>query len=343
MVLFYMQKKITALILIAGLGLFGLYTSLQSDDIADVEKSDVPDFAAISDVNAKKTAFFDYLQPAFDVVTAEVLAERALLTTWQTKAELTIDEQTHLQAMADMYNVTADTDQQVITTLLVQVDVIPEELVFSQSANETGWGTSRFAKEGHNFFGQWCFSKGCGIVPNQRDQGAVHEVASFDSITASVRSYFRNINRNQSYLPLRDIRSELRMNDESINACALAAGLINYSERKEAYIDEIRAMIRHNRQFWRHNTTTNYALCAAPEPVITEIVDEDAIELPEVITLTGDAVVEVNEPILVEVKNTTLVETKKSGSTKVEPSNIISNIEDDAVTPEKPVKMAIAE
>ena len=49
MVLFYMQKKITVLILIAGLGLFGLYTLLQSDDTVDVEKSDVPDFAAISD------------------------------------------------------------------------------------------------------------------------------------------------------------------------------------------------------------------------------------------------------------------------------------------------------
>lgn len=360
MVLFCMQKKITALILIAGLGLFGLYTALQSDNTADIEKSDVPDFAAISDVNTKKTAFFNYLQPAFDVVTAEVLAERALLTTWQSKVTLTTDEQTQLQAMADMYKVTADTDQQVIATLLVQVDVIPEELVFSQSANETGWGTSRFAKEGHNFFGQWCFSKGCGIVPNQRDQGAVHEVASFDSIEASVRSYFRNINRNQSYLPLRDIRSELRSHDESINACALAAGLINYSERKSAYIDEIRAMIRHNRKFWRNNTSTDYALCAAPEPVITEIVTEEAIELPEVITLTDDAaVVETDVEaentnaatventdtsiIPVDSAHTTLVEAKKSDSTKVELSDIIGNVENDAVTPEKPVKMAIAE
>jgi Bax protein len=328
MVLFCMQKKITVLILIAGLGLFGLYTLLQPDDTVDVEKSDVPDFAAINDVNAKKTAFFNYLQPAFDVVTAEVLAERALLTTWQAKATLTTDEQTQLQAMADMYKVTADTDQQVIAMLLAQVDVIPEELVFSQSANETGWGTSRFAKQGHNFFGQWCFSKGCGIVPNQRDQGADHEVASFDSIAASVRSYFRNINRNQSYLPLRDIRSELRSKDENINACALAAGLINYSERKQAYIDEIRAMIRHNRQFWRHNDTTDYALCAAPLPVVTEIVEEEAIELPEVITLTS---------------NSTFVEAKKSDAKIVEPNKATDNVKNNTVTIEEPIKSVVAE
>ena len=56
MVLFYMQKKITILLLFIGLGLFGLYTVLKSDDAIEVEKSDVPDFAAFNDVTAKKTA-----------------------------------------------------------------------------------------------------------------------------------------------------------------------------------------------------------------------------------------------------------------------------------------------
>lgn len=204
---------------------------------------------------------------------------------------LTAAEQVQLQDIAAMYKVAADNDQALISALLAQVDVIPEELVFSQSANETGWGTSRFAKVGHNFFGQWCFSKGCGIVPNQRDQGAAHEVASFDSIEASVRSYFRNINRNQSYQPLRDIRADLHATNQTMNACALAAGLINYSERKEAYIAEIRAMIRHNRKFWRNNENTDYSLCAAPKPVVTEIIAEESIELPETLTLTPDSTI----------------------------------------------------
>jgi len=323
-----MQKKITALLLITGLGLYGLSTVLQSDDTVKVEKSDVPDFAAISDVNSKKTAFFNYLQPAFDTVTAEVLAERALLTQWQTKTTFTAQEQTQLQDMASMYKVTADNDLALIGTLLLHVDVIPEELVFSQSANETGWGTSRFAKLGHNFFGQWCFSKGCGIVPNQREEGAVHEVASFDSIEGSVRSYFRNINRNQSYLLLREIRSEQRLKGVDINACALAAGLINYSERKEAYIAEIRAMIRHNRKFWRDNANTDYALCAAPEPVVTEVIVEAAIELPETIDLTPDS---------------TFVEAKNNDSKIVEPNKAAEVVGNDTVTAEEPIKTPVAE
>lgn len=328
MVLFYMQKKITALLLLTGLGLFGLYTVLKSDDAIEVEKPDVPDFSAFNDVTAKKNAFFNYLQPAFDTVTAEVLAERTLLIHWQTKTTLTAQEQVQLQDMASMYKVTANNDHALINALLLHVDIIPEELVFSQSANETGWGSSRFAKLGHNFFGQWCFSKGCGIVPNQREQGAAHEVASFDSTEASVRSYFRNINRNQSYLPLREIRSELRKNGDVINACALAAGLINYSERKEAYIAEVRAMIRHNRQFWRNNKNTDYRLCAAPKPVVTEIDAEEAIVLPDVITLTTDS---------------TIVEAKNSDSTIVESNKAADNVENHNVTPEEPVKSAVAE
>lgn len=328
MVLFYMQKKIIALLLITGLGLYGLSTVLQSDDTVDTVKSDVPDFAAISDVNAKKTAFFHYLQPAFDTVTAEVLAERAQLIQWQVKPTLTPQEQTQLQDMASMYKVTADNDLALISALLLHVDVIPEALVFSQSANETGWGTSRFAKLGHNFFGQWCFSKGCGLVPNQREEGAAHEVASFDSIAGSVRSYFRNINRNQSYLPLREIRSEQRLQGADINACALAAGLINYSERKEAYIAEIRAMIRHNRKFWRNNANTDYALCAAPKPVVTDIIFEDTMELPETINLTPDS---------------TFVEAKNSDSTKVEPSKPADVIDNDTVTADEPIKTPVAE
>ena len=41
-----------------------------------------------------------------------------------------------------------------------------------QAANESAWGTSRFARIGLNFFGQWCYSKGCGMVPKRRNTGA---------------------------------------------------------------------------------------------------------------------------------------------------------------------------
>lgn len=285
-----MRKKLVFFNLIVGLVLLvlALYVFLTSEQdrpftltsnaldpasISDMAAaSDVPDFASIQDSKAKKMAFFAYLQPAYDRVTQEVLAERTQLISLQDKAELSAEDLALLQQLATTYKVTADNNKALLAALLVRVDKLPEALVFSQSANETGWGTSRFARLGHNFFGQWCFSQGCGMVPTQREQGAGHEVASFKSIEASMRSYYRNINRNRTYAPLRQIRAQLRLTGQPANACALAAGLINYSERKEAYVAEIRSMIRFNRNFWRDHEQMDYSLCVPPPKVIPAVV-----------------------------------------------------------------------
>ena len=40
-----------------------------------------------------------------------------------------------------------------LTELLISVDVVPLSLLMAQAALESGWGTSRFAVEGKNFFG----------------------------------------------------------------------------------------------------------------------------------------------------------------------------------------------
>ena len=39
------------------------------------------------------------------------------------------------------------------------MDTIPVSLALAQAANESGWGTSRFALEGNALFGQWTWSK----------------------------------------------------------------------------------------------------------------------------------------------------------------------------------------
>ena len=63
--------------------------------------------------------------------------------------------------------------------LLLVIDILPPSLMLAQAANESNWGRSRFAEDFNNYFGIWCFKKGCGVVPNKRDKNASHEVASF--------------------------------------------------------------------------------------------------------------------------------------------------------------------
>ena len=131
--------------------------------------------------------------------------------------------------------------------LLKRVDVVPPALALAQGANESGWGRSRFAREGHNYFGQWCFSPGCGIVPKARAEAARHEVARFASPAASVRAYLHNINTHAAYRRLRELRAQIRDRKTLLTGERLATGLGDYSARGMAYVEEIRRMIRQNR------------------------------------------------------------------------------------------------
>jgi Bax protein len=219
-----------------------------------------PDFALIKDVNKKKAAFFGYLRPYIDAENTRIMQERTFLY----ELSEAIDNQTvssnhtkYASALSATYQLPiADSsiDQLWIAEMLERVNVIPESLILTQAANESAWGTSRFAVEANNFFGQWCYSKGCGLVPEKRPDGATHEVAKFADAQQSVRAYFMNINRNQAYKELRTIRSNLDSDGDALltpaAAIELTQGLLRYSERGQAYVDELQSMIRFNSNFW---------------------------------------------------------------------------------------------
>ncbi|MDV5168772.1 glucosaminidase domain-containing protein [Photobacterium rosenbergii] len=254
------SSKVAIIALVSGLTACGEISSQSSNDEAPAasSQSSKPDFSQITDVNQKKAAFFDFLRPAVEHENQRIEKERQFLENIKSSRSagksLSSDQLTYADKLADKYKVVLN-DQGVtaewLTTILNRVDVLPESLVLSQAANESGWGTSRFAVEGNNYFGQWCYRKGCGLVPNARNDGANHEVAVFDSPYLSVQAYFMNVNTNHAYQDLRDIRAAQRMSGEIIEGAKLAEGLSRYSERGQAYVDEIQAMIRHNNQYWR--------------------------------------------------------------------------------------------
>ena len=207
----------------------------------------LPDFSTYQDTTEKKVAFFSYLYPRIVLANSRILLEREYLTTLEGKDALTKDELAWLTSQGDRLRIEAEagTDQQ-FDLLRKRLDVIPPSLILAQAANESAWGTSRFATEGNNLFGQWCFSRGCGLVPQSRIEGANHEVAKFPSPYYSVRSYIQNLNRHPTYQTVRDIRLADRNAQKPLSGWELAEGLLGYSERGEEYIKEIRSMIRYN-------------------------------------------------------------------------------------------------
>ncbi|MCW8934232.1 MAG: glucosaminidase domain-containing protein [Gammaproteobacteria bacterium] len=196
------------------------------------------------DVKDKKKRFFDFMRPIVKSENERVLALRKSLES----ARKNNNNHAMVAQTAEDYSVEWVKGKENWDKLLERVDAVALELVLAQSANESAWGQSRFAAMGSNFFGQWCYKKGCGLVPKKRDKGTKHEVAKFTSVNKSVRSYIKNINTGRVYAPLRKIRKQNRAAGKKPDAIAQAGGLVRYSQRREAYVKEIRAMIRYNKK-----------------------------------------------------------------------------------------------
>ncbi len=81
-----------------------------------------------------------------------------------------------------------------------------------------------------------------------------HEVAKFSSVQESIHRYFMNVNRNNAYFDLREIRFELREDGADLlstaSAMEMSNGLLKYSERGKDYVQDLQAMIRHNEKYW---------------------------------------------------------------------------------------------
>lgn len=214
----------------------------------------LPKFSNIKDIKAKKSAFFGFLKPYVTKANAAVLAKRKKLLTIERQVQqniaLTEKDVMFVNTLASEYRVkNTNTTAKKIDQLLNRVDMIPMPLVLVQAANESAWGSSRFARIGLNFFGMWCFKKGCGMVPNSRTEGKSHEVAAFQSVDEVVTRYIHNLNVNQAYKLFRIIRRNLRDKEQPLQAKVLATGLLPYSERGYHYVNELLQMLKHNQRY----------------------------------------------------------------------------------------------
>jgi Bax protein len=233
----------------------------RADDIKKEKKKEkplhnvkLPKFSEYTDVKEKKHAFFNFIKPHVEAENKKILQQRANIEIARMMLEhdepLSKKQASDIKKILKLYRLPETLDTLTLTQALRRVDIIPKELALMQAANESAWGTSRFARIGLNFFGQWCYKKGCGMVPRRRNNEAEHEVAAFKSVRAAVTSYFRNINTHNAYKQLRSIREDLRAQQKPIKATKLTLGLMSYSERGEAYIEELNTMINQNRAYF---------------------------------------------------------------------------------------------
>lgn len=201
------------------------------------------------DPTVRKAAFLRMLLPIVLAENQLLREERRFLEDSFAKGVLdaAVEPGRSVATLARRYRVAGDIDDQVLReTLLRRVDELPVALVLAQAAFESGWGTSRFAREANNLFGIWTWETGGGVVPERRRAGMSHRVRVYDDLRASVHGYMRNLNVGHAYIELRKQRAALRAAGRPLDALQLAQALGAYSERGAEYVAEIRTMIEAN-------------------------------------------------------------------------------------------------
>ena len=227
----------------------------------------------------KKKLFFRLIAPIVLRINVLILEDRTrakeLTRRLAQGQSVTPDDQAWLTALAVKYKVLKSTserlDSDAFPELLLRVDVVPPSLSLAQAASESGWGTSRFAAQGNSLFGQWTWGKGLKPAQQRSSELGDYRIAAFDSTAQAAYSYALNLNTARAYRDLRLKRADLRRQGLRISGTVLAETLLNYSERGQAYVGDLKALIRNNRlddaddAYLRHMTVI-HIVPVGPEP-----------------------------------------------------------------------------
>jgi uncharacterized FlgJ-related protein len=229
-------------------------------EIPRVYLADVPDTwrersAKELSVADKKKLFFRLIAPIVLRINELILEDRArakeLTRRLAQGQSVTPDDQAWLTELAVKYKVLESTserlDSDAFSELLLRVDLVPPSLSLAQAASESGWGTSRFAAQGNSLFGQWTWGKGLKPAQQRTSELGDYRIAAFDSTAQAAYSYALNLNTARAYRDLRLKRADLRRQGLRISGTVLAETLLNYSERGQAYVNDLKALIRNNR------------------------------------------------------------------------------------------------
>lgn len=202
----------------------------------------------------KKQLFFRGIAPLIlrsnELIEIDRVHLERIRSSFLNKNPLSDEENKWVLKLADLYKVQVPEGKisaAEIERLWEKVDVIPPSLALAQAAEESAWGTSRFAEAGNAIYGQWSWGKNAIKPRQQREELGNYGIAAFGSLQESVQAYMLNLNTHNAYSDLRNIRAKLRQNGEKPTGSILADGLLRYSERGEDYVKSLKSLMDYNK------------------------------------------------------------------------------------------------
>ena len=199
------------------------------------------DLKTLGDTKKKRELFIKIVLPLILSENSKITEDRKKLFKILGKNFNTVGERVWLKRRFKEYKI----DDRDLSKLKMRMDIIPVSIALAQAANESGWGTSRFALEGNALFGQWTWSKK-GISPKNKDPDQSHKILQFQVLKASVKAYKNNLNTHNAYKEFREVRAQLRQENKQIIGLDLIKYLKAYAAIGERYVLIIEDIIEKN-------------------------------------------------------------------------------------------------
>ena len=182
---------------------------------------------------SKKQIFIDTLIPTIEKIRAKVEADKQYVISLIEKEILTEEEKLFLNEMYTKYKVKSKSKNDLVHKMVVP----PTSFILGQASLESGWGSSKLAREGNNLF---------AIRSTLKDKertvylGPNQFYKKYESMEDSVEDYIMTLSRHSSYS---NLRKAINDGEETM---VLVKHLGNYSEVKNIYEERLTQIITKN-------------------------------------------------------------------------------------------------
>ena len=182
---------------------------------------------------SKKQIFIDTLIPTIEKIRAKVEADKQYVISLIEKEILTEEEKLFLNEMYTKYKVKSKSKNDLVHKMVVP----PTSFILGQASLESGWGSSKLAREGNNLF---------AIRSTLKDKertvylGPNQFYKKYETLEGSLMDYIMTLSRHSSYS---NLRKAINNGEETI---VLVKHLGNYSEVKYIYEQRLTQIITKN-------------------------------------------------------------------------------------------------
>ena len=187
-------------------------------------------------VHERKAAFINILLPSILLVKDQILKDRNIIDHIIDKGEVSESDTAFVNHQLKTYRVKS------IEYLPEHMIMPPVSIVLAQAALESGWGTSRFFKEGNNIFGMWSYSESHDRMAAAEKRGGIRQiyVRTFPDIYSSILNFCQTLGRVRAY---KEFRKALETENDPY---VLVDHLKRYSERGTSYTETVKLVMRKN-------------------------------------------------------------------------------------------------